>query len=56
MYSQMVEEIVPFAEKLATVLVITSKDTSNSACSRVREFNLREAFGVRYMDLLFEGR
>jgi hypothetical protein len=56
MHSQMIKEVMPFAEIFSTELMIASEDTGNAACLWICELYLAESSGVRYVDLPFEGR
>ena len=54
MYSQMIEEIVPFPEELAAEAVVTGEDTREAASQRIREFDLAKALCVGNVDLILK--
>ena len=46
MYSQMIEEVVPFPKEPATEAVIAGEDTSEATSLRVRKFDMAKALSV----------
>jgi hypothetical protein len=54
MYSQMIEEVVPFPKELATEAVVTGKDTRSVASQRIRKFDFAKALYVGNMYLILK--
>ena len=54
MYSQMIEEVVPFPKELATEAVVTSEDTREPSSKRIGEFDLAKTLCVGNMYLILK--